>query len=414
MTFSETIEHIWRSEWSRVLAGLVRYTGRIDIAEDAVQEAFAVAVRVWPTVGLPASPGAWLTTTARRRAIDLLRRETMQERRSSELAHAMTGTFDGAEIPDVPDAVEDDQLKLIFLCCHPALSIDAQVALTLRTVGGLSTPEIARALLVPVSTMAQRLVRAKRKIVTANIAFELPAAASLPERLDAVRAVLYLIFNEGYSASSGPRLVRADLCDEAIRLGRLLCELRPDAESIGLLALMTLQNSRRLTRVDDLGGLILLEDQDRSRWDRAAIAEGITLVERALGMKQIGPLQLQAAIAALHAEAPTADATDWRQIVALYDRLLAHTDSPVVALNRAAAIAMHESPEAGLELISRLEDALGSYYLFHSARADFLRRLGRPDAARTAYIRAEELAPTDSERRYLRARLDALATLPTA
>jgi RNA polymerase sigma-70 factor (ECF subfamily) len=374
----------------------VRATGDVDLAEDAVQEAFATAVARWPVDGVPASPLGWIVTTARNRAIDRLRREQTLARKLPELER-LAGELDDAEEDDVETSIPDERLALIFTCCHPALALDAQVALTLRLLGGLTTDEIARAFLTGEPTMAQRLVRAKRKIRAAGIPFRVPPDHLLPDRLAAVLAVVYLVFNEGYTR------VRCELCAEAIRLGRMLAALMPDEpEALGLLALMLLHNSRRATRVDAAGALVLLEDQDRSRWDTAAIDEGRQLVDRTLRMRRVGPYQLQAAIAALHAE-PKGE-TDWPQIVALYGELLRFTPSPVVELNRAAAVAMADGPEHGLELIDGIE-GLDGYVSFHAARADLLRRLGRAPDAADAYERALALAPEGPEQRYLTRRL---------
>ncbi|MGE0877561.1 MAG: RNA polymerase sigma factor [Acidimicrobiia bacterium] len=401
MSVDEAVGTAWRQEWSRVVGGLVRFTGRLDIAEDAVQEAFAIAVRAWRTTGIPDNPGAWLTTTARRRAVDRLRREDLGRRKSSEAALRDPVVENGE--PDLDQSpLHDDQLRLILLCCHPALAPEAQVALTLRSVGGLSTSEIAKAFLVPEATLAQRLVRAKRKIVVAGISFAMPPERELPARLEAVRTVLYLVFNEGYASSHGDQLVRTDLCEEAIRLAWLLLDLTPDdPETLGLLALMNLQHSRRATRLDGDGNLVLLADQDRARWDRGAIEQGVALLDEAIALGRPGPLQLQAAIAALHALALSPAGTDWPQITALYQELARLDPSPVVALNHAVAISMSAGAAEGLHAMDQLAGELDGYYLFHAGRADLLTRLGRSDEAGDAYRRAIALAPSEPERRFL-------------
>ncbi|MEO8229989.1 MAG: RNA polymerase sigma factor [Chloroflexota bacterium] len=406
------VDRLFREESGRSVATLIRLTGDFDLAEEAVQEAFLVALERWPRDGLPANPGAWITTTARNRAIDRLRRaRRLAEKQVTIRRHAQIEADLAAVEPEAEDEmspIADDRLRLIFTCCHPALPIEAQVALTLRTLGGLTTPEIARAFLVPEPTLAQRLVRAKRKIRDAGIPYRVPPDHLLPERLEAVFRVLYLVFNEGYVASSGDALVRRELCAEAIRLGRVLVELMPDEpEALGILALMLLHDARREARVGAGGELVLLEDQDRSRWDRGRIGEGSALVERALRMRRPGPYQVQAAIAAVHDEARSAAETDWVQIALLYARLHDLDPSPVVELNRAVAVAMVDGPARGLALIAGIEadGDLAEYHLLHAARADLLRRLDRRTEASAAYRRALELVGNETERAFLARRL---------
>jgi RNA polymerase sigma-70 factor, ECF subfamily len=396
------IAAVFRAEHGRAVAVLARVFGDLDIAEDSVQEAFAKASEKWPDSGLPPSPAGWIITTARNGAIDRLRRESSRDDK-----HAQAALLHAQDEPVEEGIVRDDRLRLIFTCCHPALALNVRVALTLRLLGGLTTTEIAHAFLVPESTMAQRIVRAKAKIRTAGIPYRVPYEADLPERVRGVLAVVYLIFNEGYAASSGDELIRAELCQEALRLGRLLVELMPDEpEAVGLLALMLLQESRRPARVDASGSLVLLADQDRDLWDRALITEGQDLVRRCLRRGQPGPYQLQAAMNAVHSDAPTAADTDWRQIVQLYDHLLTLEPTPIVALNRAVAIGEVEGPAAALALIDDLD--LGNYYLFHAIRAELLKRLNRRQEAASAYRAALELNENTAERDFLQRSLDAL------
>jgi RNA polymerase sigma-70 factor (ECF subfamily) len=401
------VARAFREEWGRIVATLIRTTGDWDLAEECTQDAFTRALERWPVDGVPNKPGAWLTTTARNRAIDRLRRANTGEEKAREAAVV---NADDDPMPSDESGVADDRLRLIFTCCHPALSVEAQVALTLRTLAGLTTVEIANAFLVPEPTMAQRLVRAKRKIHDAGIPYRVPPAHLLPERTSAVLAVLYLLFNEGYVASSGEELVRIDLASEAIRLARTLTDLMPDeAEASALLALMLFHHARREGRIDTEGELVLLEDQDRSTWDQAMIAEGHVHLERALRRQRPGPYQVQAAIAACHATAAAASDTDWHGIALLYGELVRMTDSPVVELNRAVAVAMADGPDAGLALVDDLGDRLDGYRYLHAARADLLRRLDRRDESVSAYRRALELTTADPERRYLQRRLDELA-----
>ncbi len=401
-TMSEAeLGRIFREESGRAVATLIRAFGDIDIAEESVQEAFAVAAERWARDGLPPNPGGWITTTARNRAIDRLRREASRDDRHAQAALLHERDKPPAEV----GAVNDDRLRLIFTCCHPALARSSQVALTLRLLGGLQTPEIARAFLVPEATMAQRIVRAKRKIAAAKIPYRVPAERDLPERIAAVLAVLYLVFNEGYAASSGDELIRTELCAEAIRLTRVVVELLPDeAEALGLLGLLLLTESRRPARVGASGELITLPDQDRSLWDRSLIEEGQALVRECLRRNRPGPYQLQAAIAAVHSDAPTAGDTDWGQVVALYDQLFAALPTSVVALNRAVAVAELDGPQVGLAAIAGLADDLDEYHLFHAVRADLLVRAGRPVDAADAYDRALELASNAAERQFLERR----------
>jgi RNA polymerase sigma-70 factor, ECF subfamily len=427
--FGRTIETLYRSESGRILATLARLLGDLDIAEEAMHEAFAAALDTWPQTGIPDKPRPWLISTARFKAIDGMRRRARFDSAQKDLALYTEARVNDARINDVSqedDEIEDDRLRLIFTCCHPALPPEAQVALTLREVCGLTTEEIARAFLVTPATLAQRIVRAKTKIRETPIPYEVPTPQELPERLGAVLQVIYLVFNEGYSAAAGAEVTRAELTGEAIRLGRLLTELHPDPEApaqeiqkpqiphpeidpeiLGLLALMLLQESRRAARTSPTGELILLENQDRSLWNREQIAEGVALLKKALNSRRFGPYTLQAAIAAVHAEAESVAATDWRQIVAIYDQLVRIQPSPVVHLNRAVAIAMRDGPEAGLKHIDAVLEhgELANYYLAHSARADMCRRLGRTAEARSAYEKALTLTQQEPERQFLQDRI---------
>jgi RNA polymerase sigma-70 factor (ECF subfamily) len=413
----DAIRRLIRDEYGRILAALIATLRDIELAEDVLQDAVVTALERWPTEGLPRNPAAWITTAARNRAIDKLRRDLNFERKKAVIAaiEAMRGTSGDPDMltGDIPD----ERLKLMFTCCHPALPKEAQVALTLGTLGGLTTPEIAAAFLVPLVTMQQRLVRAKRKIREAGLPFDVPSPQHIPERLDAVLAVIYLIFNAGYSAPDGDDLMRPDLCTEAIRLGEVLCDLlaneralSEDAEALGLLALMLLHDARRGARQTETGELVLLDEQDRSSWDRDQIERGVQILDHALTLRHGGPYQIQAAIAALHAEAPSSEATDWKQIALLYGALMRHLPTPVVALNHAVAVAMSDGLEIGLDMIDRLSarGQLDRYHLFHAARADLMRRLGWMPEARAAYQRALDLCQNKAERAFLQRRLDEL------
>ena len=404
MTAAAQIEKTFREEHGRVLAALISLLGDFTLAEDALQDALVNALERWEVDGVPRNPAAWLTTVAKRRAIDRIRHTTAVE--SEAVILETFATNDGEEETEM-ESIPDDRLKLMFTCCHPSLALEAQVALTLHTLGGLSTPEVARAFLVPLSTMAQRLARARSKIRNAGIPYRVPPAELLPERLDALLAVIYLIFNEGYVSTSGRTLTRSDLCGEAIRLGHVLVDLMPaSAEAHGLLALMLLHDSRRETRVNTTGELILLDEQDRTRWDHQKIQEGIAVLDDALTLNDPGPYQVQAAISALHAEAPTAKETDWNQIAALYDSLVAMTGSMVVEVNRAVAVAMATDVHTGLQMLLQLENQADGFYPYHAARADLLRRTNQPEAAADAYKRALDLCTNSAERNYLQRRLE--------
>jgi RNA polymerase sigma-70 factor (ECF subfamily) len=403
----ELLDSLYRTESGRILATLIRLLGDFDLAEEAMHEAFAAALSVWPSSGVPGNPRPWLISTARFKAIDTLRRRSRFDASQDDLARYLEAQLSSAEQSNEEDHVDDDRLRLIFTCCHPSLPAEARVALTLREVCGLTTEEIAKAFLITPRTLAQRIVRAKAKIRETKIPYEVPSSEELPERLGAVLHVIYLVFNEGYSAATGKEVMRTDLTGEAIRLARLLMELQSEPEVVGLLALMLLQESRHAARTSPTGEMILLENQDRSLWNREQIAEGVALLEKALKSNRFGSYTLQAAIAAVHAQAQSIAATDWRQIVTIYDRLLRIQPSPVVQLNRAVAIAMCDGPEAGLAQIDALleQGELANYYLAHSARADLYRRLGRSAEARSSYEKALALTQQEPERQFLQDRI---------
>ncbi|HEX5440182.1 MAG TPA: RNA polymerase sigma factor [Ktedonobacterales bacterium] len=415
----QIVDHVYRQESGRILAALIASLRDFTLAEDALQDAMVAALQQWPASGVPRNPAAWLTTIARRKAIDRLRREgTLAQKQALLQSLEQVGATDSLDIAEDAPPIPDERLKLFFTCCHPALPLEARVALTLRALGGLSTAEIAAAFLTPLPTMAQRLVRAQRKIRDAGIPYRAPPLPLLAERMEGVLAVLYLIFNEGYTSTSGDALIRQDLCAEAIRLTRVLValiasepELPEEPEALGLLALMLLHSSRRAARVDAAGDLVLLEDQDRTLWNWSEVVEGMEMLDKALALRRPGPYQIQAAISALHAEAPTPEETDWQQIALLYARLADMTPSPVVELNQAVAVAMAEGPEAGLEMLDRLRlgEALAHYYLYHAARADLLRRAGRMEEATASYREALSLCQNRIERRFLQRRLAELA-----
>ncbi len=409
----KTLERVFREEYGRITATLIRISGSFDLAEDALQEAFTSAALKWESDRVPDNPGAWLTTVAHRKLLDALRRDRTRTDKQAAIEYESNRLQPFVEL-EHQESVEypDERLRLIFTCCHPSLNREAQVALTLRTLGGLTTTEIAHAFLVPEPTLAQRLVRAKQKIRLANIPYEVPPLETIADRVVPVQAVIYLIFNEGYAASSGKMLIKQDLCAEAIRLGRVLCELLPDEpENVGLLALMLLQHSRREARVNESGELVTLDDQDRRRWNPQEIEEGVRLLETALRLQRVGKYQLQAAIAAVHCEAATAAETDWRQIVVLYEQLMRLTSSPVVALNHAVAVAMSDSPETGLRLIEAIgaQRKLNNYYLYHASRADLLRRLNHLDEASAAYKQALALTANQVEQDFIRRRLQQIS-----
>ncbi len=401
MTIESQIEKTFREEHGRVLAALISLLGDFELAEDALQDALVNALERWETDGVPRNPGAWLVTVAKRRAIDRIRHSKFEEY-NPVILESLT-----QEEPEMDDSFPDDRLKLLFTCCHPALALEAQVALTLHTLGGLSTPEVARAFLVAEPTMAQRLARARKKILEAGIPYRVPPADLLPERLDALLVVIYLVFNEGYVATSGDSLTRQELCGEAIRLCRVLVDLLPgSAEVRGLLALMLLHDSRRESRLSPTGELVLLEEQDRTLWDFSKIQEGISILDEAIALHDPGPYQVQAAISALHAQVPTAAETDWDQIALLYDTLAKMTPSVVVEVNRAVAVAMAKGPQQGLQMLLRLENEADNFYPYHAARADLLRRTNQREAAADAYQRALELCGNPAERAYFQRRLD--------